>query len=121
MTSFPWRYVVPRKNYKRILQIAKVCPELRPNIDAEAKLKFLEAVIYAPYVAMWIIAIPFLVVAAVVVAIALAVIAVSALIIVTVKPSPLNFRERRKRNLEAAERVCQSGEVARRLQLHDRG
>lgn len=101
--SFPWRRVVPRKDYFRLLRMAKTCPEIRPNIDREAMLKGAEAVLFLPYLAVWVVLMPFFLLAAL------------ALVVTQVMPQPPDFSARRMHNSAAAEQILPTAEVRRRM------
>lgn len=91
------------ENYFRLLRIARVCPEIRPNVDREAMLKLAEAVLMVPYLAVWLAALPLFALAAV------------ALVLTQAMPPVPDFTRRRALNSEAAEKALPLLEVKKRM------
>jgi len=106
---FPWRYLVPRKNYRRHLRIAREFPQLRPYIDRDACLRGASALCEIPAVAMLVLALPFVIVG-------ILGLAISQVMTGVVRLPGSSLQDRITENAIAANRTVGPEEVSRRLE-----
>jgi len=104
----PFRYLVPRPGYFRMLRLARSCPEIAGNVNREAVLKLTGFLVALPYYFLWLLVFPLLVPAVAVVAVAL--------VLTQVRPRPRWIADRVSRNSDAVTAVLSADGMRRRME-----